>query len=223
MRAILRLFGCFPFLWLLVPGQLLPAQTIKEMESHLQVSRGVHPVGEPVLSLFSVLFLASVLLVIATIVLGLRATASTREEAVHEEVTGEEESYFLHIAFLAVGYVAIIIMLAYLPPALTPGLGSATKWILLVAGIFISVAHILAARDEQALPRYLKYLFSGSVVLAAFFFHLAFKQWSFLQFSDPFYSGKMPYVALGLIILLVLAYSAYITWKHCPRPRRRRW
>nr|MCU0980078.1 hypothetical protein [Pirellulaceae bacterium] len=63
----------------------------------------------------------------------------------------------------------------------------------------------------------LKYLFSGTVVLAAVFFHLAFKRWSFLQFSDPFYSGKGPYVALGLIILVVISYSAFITRQHFKR------
>jgi hypothetical protein len=178
-------------------------------------------VGEPALGLFTVLFVASILLVVGVIVLGMHFGQRRRETTdIVEEIHGEEESYFLHLAFLATGYAAIIVMLAYVPPALTPGLGSATRWTLIVSGVFISVAHLLAARDEQSLPPYLKYLFSGSVVLAAFFFHLAFKKWSFLQFSDPFYQGKGPYVALGLIILLVLLYSVYITCQHLKRRHR---
>jgi hypothetical protein len=69
-------------------------------------------------------------------------------------------------------------MVAYVPLAMTPGLGTATRWTLIVAAAFISIAHFLAVRDERALPPYLKYLFSGTVVLAAVFFHLAFKRWS---------------------------------------------
>ena len=69
------------------------------------------------------------------------------------------------------------------------------------------------------MPPALKYLFSGSIILAAVFFHLAFKKWAFLHFSDPFYHGPVPYVALGLILLLVLAYSTFITWQHYHRVR----
>lgn len=60
-------------------------------------------------------------------------------------------------------------------------------------------------------------VFTAVVIVAAVFFHLAFKQWSFLQFSDPSYRGLGPYIALGLIILVVLGYSAFITAQHFKR------
>ena len=148
------------------------------------------------------LVLAAVLLAMAIMFLMVRSEERSLDRPVGTEDGGERESYVMHVAFLATGYAAIIIMLSQLPPFMTPGLGSATRWILIVAAVVISIAHVLAARDERALPPLVKYLFSGSVILAAFFFHLGFKQWSFLHFSDPFYYGKGPYVALGLILLL---------------------
>jgi len=195
------------------------AQTLKELKADLLVTpEAVEGPGEPFLGLFTILFLGFALLAIAVVVLGLRASRD-RDREVPEEVAGEQDSFFMHIAFLGTGYAAIILMLAYVPPAMTPGLGTATRWTLIVAAAFISLAHILAAHDERVLPPYLKYLFSGIVVVAAVFFHLAFKRWSFLRFSDPFYSGKGPYVALALIILVVVGYSAFITRQHFHRTR----
>jgi hypothetical protein len=217
MRAIHKVLGCVSLLGLLAQGEFLLAQTLKELKADLLVTPEVAAAdegGEPVLGLFTVLFLGSALVAIAVVVLGLRAAGRQRDRPGSEEITGERDSFFLHIAFLGAGYAAIILMLAYVPPAMTPGLGTATRWTLIVAAVFISLAHLLAAHDERTLPPFLKYLFSGTVVLAAVFFHLAFKRWSFLQFSDPFYSGKGPYVALGLIILVVLGYSAFITGQH---------
>ena len=176
--------------------------------------------GEPVMSLFTLLVLAAVLLAMAIMFLVVRSEERSLDRPVGTEDGGERESYVMHIAFLATGYAAIIIMLSQLPPFMTPGLGSATRWVLIAAAVVISIAHVLAARDERALPPLVKYLFSGSVILAAFFFHLGFKQWSFLHFSDPYYYGKGPYIALGLILLLVLAYSAYITGQHFKKARR---
>jgi hypothetical protein len=197
------------------------AQTLEELESGMKMRRGLEASsGEPVMSLFTLLVLAAVLLAMAIMFLAVRSAESSQDRPIADEGGGERESYLMHVVFLATGYAAIIIMLSQLPPFLTPGLGSATRWVLIAAAAVISIAHVLAARDERALPPLLKYLFSGSVILAAFFFHLAFKQWSFLHFSDPFYYGKGPYVALGLILLLVLAYSAYITGQHFKKGRR---
>jgi len=221
MRTRLILRGGVAVLGLLAPAQLLLAQTLKELKADFltapQAAAGEG--GEPILGLFTVLFLAAALVAIAVVVLGLRAATQQRDRPAPDEVSGEQDSFFLHIAFLGTGYVAIIVMLAYVPPAMTPGLGLATRWTLVVAALFISLAHLLAVRDERSLPPYLKYLFSGTVVVAAIFFHLAFKQWSFLHFSDPFYRGKGPYVALGLIILVVLGYSAFIAGQHFKRVR----
>jgi hypothetical protein len=203
--------------WLLTQGQWLSAQTLEDLEAQLQVSRGLDQAAQPVLSLFTVALLAAALLVIGGIVLALGSVERQRERTVSGDWEGEGDSYSLNIAFLATGYAAIIIMLAYVPPALGGGAGDATRWILIAAAVLISIAHLLAARDEQALPPYLKYLFSGIVVLAAVFFHLAFKQWSFLHFTDPFYSGRVPFIALAVILLLVLVYSAHITWQHYRR------
>jgi hypothetical protein len=216
MRALLKVLGCTPVLWSLTQGEMLFGQTLKEMKSEFLVKRPVDLAGggEPFFNLFTVLFLASALVVIGIIVLGMRSAAGRLEREASDEIRGEEESYFLHMAFLAGGYGAIILMLAYLPPALTPGLGATTRVILIGAAVFISVAHLLAAKDERKLAPLLKYLFSGSVLLAALFFHLALKKWTFLKFDDPFYAGVVPYVALGFIILLVIIYSGYIGWQH---------
>jgi len=218
MRVIGKACGWAPILWLSTHGQLLLAQTLKELESDLEFSRGVEEGGEPTLNLFTILLLAFVLLAIGSVFLVLRLTDQWKDRGSPDETEGEQDSYFLTIAFLATGYASIIIMLAYVPPAMTPVLGSMTRWVLIVAALFISIAHLFAARDERALPPLMKYLLSGGVVLAAFFFHLSFKQWSFLRFDDPFYHGKGPYIALGLIILLVLAYSSHATWQHFKKP-----
>ncbi len=208
-------------LWQFLSGGPLWAQTVEDLESAMKVKRGLdEAAGEPVMSLFTLLILAGVLLAIAIMFLVARSEDRSLDRPVGTEEGGERESYVMHVAFLAAGYAAIIIMLSQLPPFMTPGLGSATRWILIAAAVVISIAHVLAARDERALPPLLKYVFSGSVILAAFFFHLGFKKWSFLHFSDPFYYGKGPYIALGLILLLVLVYSAYITWQHFKTARR---
>jgi hypothetical protein len=222
MRATLSGVGALASGWAVSPASSLWAQTLEELESDFKVARGFEQGGEPVLSLFTVVLLAALLVVVGGIILGLGAVERRREHVVAGDFEGEGDSYSLNIAFLATGYVCIILMLAFLPPTLGAGLGAATRWVLITAAVFISIAHLLAARDERTLPPYLKYLFSGSVVLAALFFHLIFKQWSFLRFSDPFYRSKVPFVALGLIILLVLAYSAYITWEHYHRGRPQR-
>ena len=207
--------------WQVLPSGPLWAQTLQDLESALKVNRGLaESSAEPVMSLFTMLVLAAILLGMAIMFLVVRSAERSQDRTVADESGGERESYVMHVAFLATGYVAIIIMLSQLPPFMTPGLGSATRWVLIAAAVVISIAHVLAARDERALPPLVKYLFSGSVILAAFFFHLGFKQWSFLHFSDPFYYGKGPYVALGLILLLVLAYSAYITGQHFKKARR---
>lgn len=219
MRAMHKAVGGVLFLSLLANAEFLLAQTLKELKSELLVTpEAVDGAGEPILGLFTILFLGFALLVIAVVVLGLRA-ARQLDRPESEDVTGEQDSFFMHIAFLGTGYAAIILMLAYVPPAMTPGLGAMTRWTLIVSAGFISLAHLLAARDERSLPPYLKYLFSGIVVVAAVFFHLAFKRWSFLHFSDPFYSGKGPYVALALILLVVVGYSAFITRQHFHRTR----
>jgi len=208
-------------LWEFLPSGPLWAQTVEELESALNVKRGLEEApGEPVMSLFTLLILAAVLLAMAIMFLVVRNAERAQDRPVAGEGGGERESYLLHIVFLVTGYAAIIIMLSQLPPFMTPGLGSLTRWVLIGAAAVISIAHLLAARDERALPPLVKYLFSGSVILAAFFFHLGFKKWSFLHFSDPFYYGKGPYVALGLILLLVLAYSAYITAHHFKKAPR---
>jgi hypothetical protein len=208
-------------LWQFLPSGPLWAQTVEDMESALKMKRGLEAApGEPVMSLFTLLVLAAILLAMAIMFLMVRSEERSLDRPVGGEDGGERESYVMHVAFLATGYAAIIIMLSQLPPFMTPGLGSATRWVLIAAAVVISIAHVLAARDERALPPLVKYLFSGSVILAAFFFHLGFKQWSFLHFSDPYYYGKGPYIALGLILLLVLAYSAYITGQHFKKTRR---
>ena len=219
MRTLHKVIGGVFFLGWLAQGDLLLGQTLKELKADLLVTpqAAVDEGGEPFLGLFTILFLGVALVAIAVVVLGLRAAGQQRDRPAPDEIAGERDSFFLHMAFLGTGYAAIILMLAYVPPAMTPGLGAATRWTLIVAAAFISIAHLLAARDERTLPPYLKYLFSGTVVVAAVFFHLAFKRWSFLQFSDPFYSGKGPYIALGLIILVVVGYSAFITRQHFKR------
>lgn len=222
MRTRQVLLGGGVILAFFARGQCLWAQTLKELKADFLLAPppttpAAGEVGEPMLGLFTVLFLAAALLAIAIVVLGLRSASRQRELSMTEEISGERDSFFMHIAFLGTGYAAIILMLAYVPPAMTPGLGLATRWTLVVAAAFISIAHLLAVRDERSLPPYLKYLFTAVVIVAAVFFHLAFKQWSFLQFSDPFYRGLGPYIALGLIILVVLGYSAFITAQHFKR------
>jgi len=224
MRVPTYTMRAIPALWLILFSRPVWAQTLEELEADFKVARGMpDPAGGPILNLFTVLFIAFALLAIGAIVfLGVRDSGRARLRTVSDESEweGEESSYFMHVVFLATGYAAIIIMLGYLPPVLSAGIGATTRWILILAAVGISVAHLLAARDEQSLPPALKYLFSGTVILAAVFFHLAFKSWAFLRFSDPFYHGPVPYVALGLIVLLVLAYSTFITWQHYRRVRR---
>jgi hypothetical protein len=204
---------------MLLGGELLFAQTLKELETDFQVARGTaESEAQPVLSLFTILLLAAVLLAVAAVFLGVRFAGQREERRAPVEGEGEQDSYFLHVAFLVAGYAAILFMFSNVPAALTPGLGTTTRWVLMAAAIVICGAHILAARDERALPPSLKLVFSGGVILAAGFFHLTFKKWSFLHFSDPFYHGIGPYVALGCIIMLVLAYSAYIAVKHFHKP-----
>jgi hypothetical protein len=214
MRAAWKMLGAFAVFVAMIPSNVLWAQTVREMETDAQVARGVED-AEQLLSLFTITMLAATLISIGIVILGLRPT---RRRIPYlegsDEVRGEEGSYFVHIAFLAAGYAAIILMLVYIPPALTPALGAVTRWVLIVAGVFMLVAHLFAARDEQKLAPGLRYLFTGSVVLAAFFFHLAFRKWSFLHFSDPFYSGYGPYILLSIIILLVIVYSVHLTWRH---------
>jgi len=219
--ARLGLIGGCSILAQFIQCGVLWAQTVEDLESALKMKRGLDaPPGEPVMSLFTLLVLAAVLLAMAIMFLMARSADRSLDRPVGTEEGGERESYVMHVVFLATGYAAIIIMLSQLPPFMTPGLGAATRWVLIGAAVLISIAHILAARDERVLPPLLKYLFSGSVILAAFFFHLGFKQWSFLHFSDPFYYGKGPYVALGFILLVVLGYSVYITGQHFKKPRR---
>jgi hypothetical protein len=218
MRPLLNVLGVMAVLAAISPHHVLRAQTLREAEAGASVGRGMVEEPEQLLSLFTITLLAATLISIGIVILGLRPSRrKMRYIEGADEIRGEPSSYFVHIAFLAAGYAAIILMLIYIPPALTPGLGATTRWVLIVAGVFILVAHLFAARDEQKLAPGLRYLFTGGVILAAFFFHLAFRQWSFLRFSDPFYSGYGPYILLSVIILLVLIYSVHITWQHFKR------
>ena len=209
---------------LLSPCESLHAQSIKDLESDLHISRGFGEAipegereGEPVFNLFTIVVLAALLLLVGGVFVTVRVAERWRSEPASTDGEAGRDSYFLNIAFLAAGYVAIILMLAYLPMSMTPILGNMTRLVLLIAVVVISVAHLLAARDEQALPPNLKYLFSGGIILAACFFHLSFKKWAFLHFSDPFYHGRGPFIALGFILFLAVVYSAHNAWLHFRR------
>jgi hypothetical protein len=104
-------------LWQFLPSGPLWAQTLDDLESQLNVG------GEPALSLFTVLVLAAILLGVAIMFLVVRSAEGSPDRAPAAE-GGERESYIMHVAFLATGYAAIIIMLTQLPPFMTPGLGS---------------------------------------------------------------------------------------------------
>ena len=224
MRVVILAASAVAVLGFLSGGEPLSAQTLEDLEADFQLSRGMSESvqesvrgGEPVLNLFTIVILAVLLLLVGGIFIAVRVAERWRTEPASTERDGGRDSYFMNIAFLAAGYVAIIFMLAYLPMSMTPGLGNMTRLVLLIAAVVISVAHLLAARDERALPPNFKYLFSGGIILAACFFHLSFKKWSFLQFSDPFYRGKGPYIALGFILLLAVVYSAHNAWQHFRR------
>lgn len=224
MRVTILGVGTVAILAAFFPSEPLSAQTLEDLEADFQFSRGMSQSipeaerqGEPVLNLFTIAVLAVLLVLVGGIFVAVRVAERWQTSSASEEAEGKRDSYFMNIAFLGAGYVAIVFMLAYLPTSMTPGLGAMTRLVLMAAAVVISVAHILAARDEKALPPSVKYLFSGGIILAACFFHLSFKKWDFLQFSDPFYHGKGPYIALGLILLFAIVYSAHNAWQHFRR------